>query len=67
VRKATFDSKRNEIEVEKYSDDGALVWKRQYEYSYDEEGNWIKKVTKELHGAEGYTPVEVEYRALEYY
>ncbi len=66
-RRSTYDSQGNETEAEKYSADGALVWKRQYEYSLDAAGNWIRKVTKELQGKGPYAAVEVEYRSIEYY
>jgi antitoxin component YwqK of YwqJK toxin-antitoxin module len=66
-RKTIYDSKGNEIEVEKYSANGAFLWKRQFEYTFDEAGNWTRKITKEDRGMKDFTPVEIDLRTLEYY
>ena len=65
-RKVTYDSRGNELEAERRSTDGQLLWKRQYEYTFDSAGNWVTKTTKELRGRD-YAPVETLSRRIEYY
>lgn len=57
-----YDSHGNVIEDYKYKSDGSLYEKRTYEYSFDEKGNWIKKVI-----TKNDKPEFVIFREIEYY
>ena len=39
-----YDEKGNKIENNEYNSDGSLDKKKTYEYEYDKQGNWIKRI-----------------------
>ena len=57
-----FDENGNKIESNKFNSEGSLKSEWNYEYQYDEQGNWIKKV-----GFENGTPTYIREREFEYY
>jgi Flp pilus assembly protein TadD len=65
-----YDDKGNIVEMVLRGDDGSILSKEEYEYQFDEFGNW-KKMTSLValyeSGKLTYEPVEVTYRMISYY
>jgi TonB family protein len=65
-----YDTKGNIVQMILRGDDGAILTKENYEYEFDELGNW-KKMTSSVavyeNGKVSYEPTEVTYRTITYY
>jgi len=65
-----YDDKGNIVEMVLRGNDGSILSKEEYEYQFDEFGNW-KKMTSLVaiyeSGKLTYEPVEVTYRMITYY
>jgi len=65
-----YDTKGNIVQMTLRGDDGAILTKENYEYEFDELGNW-KKMTSSVavyeNGKVSYEPIEVTYRTITYY
>ena len=65
-----YDTKGNIVQMILRGDDGAILTKENYEYEFDELGNW-KKMTSSVavyeDGKVSYEPIEVTYRTITYY
>ena len=65
-----YDSKGNIVKMVLRGDDGSILTKENYEYEFDELGNW-KKMTSSValyeNGKVSYEPIEVTYRTITYY
>jgi len=65
-----YDDKGNIVEMVSRGDDGSILSKEEYEYQFDEFGNWEKMtslITLYESGKLTYEPVEVTYRMISYY
>ncbi len=65
-----YDTKGNIVQMILRGNDGAILTKENYEYEFDELGNW-KKMTSSVavyeDGKVSYEPIEVTYRTITYY
>lgn len=65
-----YDTKGNIVQMILRGNDGAILTKENYEYEFDELGNW-KKMTSSVavyeDGKVDYEPIEVTYRTITYY
>ena len=61
-----YDDKGNEIEINSFNSDGNLDDKYTYKYTYDQQGNWIQKISYVVeNGVE--KPSQIVERTIEYY
>lgn len=66
----SFDSFDNPISIVSYSNDGAVLGKRKYEYKFDKNNNWIEQSDfswKTEKGKANWVLVEIGYRKIKYF
>ena len=62
----TFNDKGNKLEENSFNSDGSLSSKLTYKYTYDQQGNWIQKISYVVeNGIE--KPTQIVERTIEYY
>src|SRR5579863_914079 len=64
-----YDSKGSLIEETRFDPSGSVRSKKLYTYEFDQAGNWVKQIARELAASSGSLPepTEVTYRVITYY